>query len=131
MKNILLILTDNQLKKQLKNTLRSSLIHVITANNQQEELHLIQEQYPDLIITDLNPLKISEYQRIKRIKEVSFLENIPLILLNKHDNLANYFKVWQLGINLYFSPSRDLDNLNKMIISLLDQKSLQISSNYE
>lgn len=121
MKNVLIIIEDIQLCYQLQNALRMKMFHTISTNNTWESIGLVQEQYPDLIVTDLDVFQNSSYQVLKQLRELTFLNQTPILLLNNQNNKDFCLKIWQLGITLFLPKPVNLDLLIKIISQTIKQ----------
>ncbi|MBE9168892.1 response regulator [Pleurocapsales cyanobacterium LEGE 06147] len=121
MKNVLIIIEDVQLRYQLQNALRIQMFHIISTNNTWESIQLVQEQYPDLIATDLDVFQNSSYQVLKQLRELTFLNQTPILLLNNQTNKDFCLKIWQLGITLFLPKPVNLDLLIQIISQTIKQ----------
>lgn len=81
MKNILVIEDNDHLRFLLCKFLRENYFHVIEAENARFGVILAQEQYPDLIIYDLDIPAEYDYPLLEELQEDSNTREIPLILL--------------------------------------------------
>lgn len=81
MKNILVIEDNDHLRFLLCKFLRDNHFHVIEAENAPVGVILAQEQYPDLIIYDLDIPAQYDYPLLEELQEDSNTREIPLILL--------------------------------------------------
>ncbi len=121
MKNVLLIIEDVNLRFQIRNTLSMKMFHPIAANNYVEAIQLAQEQYPEFIITDLNVFQKDKYEILKQLRELTFLNQTPILLLNNQIDRNFCLKVWQLGITLFLPKTLNLDLIVKLIYEELKQ----------
>lgn len=70
---------------------------LIVAINGAEALELAEEQKPDLILLDIMMPEMDGYEVLKRLKETSELNHIPVILLSAITDSDSKFKGFSLG----------------------------------
>jgi len=109
MKNILLIINDLSLCCKINKALRMKQFHLISTNNNWEGIRLVEEQYPEIIITDLNILQTDKYCLLRKLREITFFSDTPILLLNNQINKQFCLKAWRLGIDWYFPNTAELD----------------------
>ncbi|MBR8827763.1 MAG: response regulator [Gomphosphaeria aponina SAG 52.96 = DSM 107014] len=122
MKNILILVDDVPLRSKILEVLNLEIFHTISAKKTSEWLGLVKEQYPDLIITDLDARDSESYELLKQFRQLTFFKDTPIILLTKQIEEEFCFQVWQLGISLYFLKTVDLYFLSQVIFLRLKQK---------
>lgn len=115
MKNILILVEDIPLRSKILEILRDKIFHTIYAKKTSEWLGLVKEQYPDLIITDLDPRDSESYEILENLRQLTFFKDTPIILLTKQIDREFCLQVWQLGISLYFLKTVDLYFLSQVI----------------
>lgn len=115
MKNILIINEDYTVNNYLFNCSNLTNFHVITTFNYEEGIKLISEQYPDIIITDLDISQQKKYLILKRIRELTFNEKTPIILLYNKINREICLKILEIGISLFFNKMIKSDTLINII----------------
>ncbi|GAB4232455.1 MAG: hypothetical protein Kow0049_15430 [Stanieria sp.] len=123
MKNVLLVIKNAKLRFQIRNTLSMNMFHPIAANNYVEAIQLAQEQYPEFIITDLDVFQNDDYEILKQLRELTLLNQIPILLLNNQIDHNFCLKVWQLGITLFLPQPLNPDLIVKLISEQLKQAS--------
>jgi DNA-binding response OmpR family regulator len=115
MKNILLIIDDFNLANNISKGSKLSNFHLIIASGYDEGIKLINDQYPDLIITDLDIKQGKNYYNLRTIRELTFYHHIPIILLYNHINQELCLRIWELGVSLFFNKMMNSDQLIKII----------------
>jgi DNA-binding NarL/FixJ family response regulator len=122
MKNVLLIVDDVVLSNEIMNALRIDKFHPIAANNYREGIRLVESQYPDVIVTDLDVFQDQSYDLLKQIRELTTVNQIPIIILHEQINKEFCLKVFQLGLSLFLEKTAKTDVLIRMIQSEITQK---------
>lgn len=122
MRNILLIVDDVVLCNKIITFLRIENFHPIAANSYQEGIRLVESQYPDVIVTDLDVFQDESYNLLKKIRELTSLNNIPIIILHEPINKEFCLKVFQLGLSLFVEKTAQINVLTKMIQAEINSK---------
>lgn len=108
--NILIIIKDDNLREKLRKSFYSLPFHLIESNNREEDIQLISEQYPELIITDLDGLTNDEYERLLQIRKITIDSPIKILNIGKQSSLDKCLKLWELGITGYLPINFDINN---------------------
>lgn len=122
MKNILLVIEDRRLHSEIKNILGFYTFHTISGYNQWESIRLVQEQYPDFIITDLNVFSKNSFEVLKELRELTLLSRTPILLLSNQINKDFCLKIWSIGIWLFLPKTTNMRNL----VQILEQETRSI-----
>jgi two-component sensor histidine kinase/CheY-like chemotaxis protein len=120
------IADDNEANRYtLNRILTSHGFEVTTARDGEELLQLIEEQTPDLIITDVSMPKKDGFEAVNEIRrEKSFL-SIPIIFISAtYQDMTSRIKGIDIGANDYISVPYDEDELISKIKSMLRTKVL-------
>ncbi|MFT6068307.1 MAG: two-component system response regulator [Bacteriovoracaceae bacterium] len=73
---------------------------------------------PDIVLLDLNMPKMSGREILVQVKSDESLKMIPIIVLTSSDAEEDIVKSYQLGANCYIQKPIDLNEVNKIILSL-------------
>lgn len=120
MRNILLIDDNAHFRFSVCKVLRENNFHVIEAENSYTSWHLAQEQYPDLILCDLDTPQINGYEVLKKLREDSITAKIPVIFLTSSTDDYYRLKALELGANLWIRKPVDIRDLLQTIAIQLD-----------
>ncbi|WP_324281786.1 response regulator [Cyanobacterium aponinum UTEX 3222] len=115
MKNVLIITKDYHLINSLFQFSRLTNFHFITASNYSEGIKLIHEQYPDFIITDLDICQENNYLKLWLIRQLTYENKIPILLLYQRLDQDLCLKIWELGINLFIQKLAQPEQLIRML----------------
>jgi len=103
----ILLAEDNPINvKLVKNLFQQHEIQLVTAQNGQEVLDLLQEQPFDLILMDLEMPVINGYETTKIIRE-ELVINIPIIAMTAHAMAGEAEKCLKLGMNDFVTKPLD------------------------
>jgi len=96
---------------------------VLTAQNGEQALRLVEARIPDLVLLDvMMPLK-SGYEVCKRIRERADWRHIKIVMLSAKGREAELSKGLSMGADLYVTKPFSTRELVANIKGLLDQRS--------
>ena len=101
MKKILFIEDESALQKTVGESLKQEGYDIISAIDGEVGLRLAQEKKPDLIILDLVLPKMHGFDVLKKLKENTETENIPVIVLTNLEGVEDIDKAIELGATTY------------------------------
>jgi len=97
----ILVVDDNpDMRQYLKNILGRNFT-VVTANNGSDALQIIQEQAPQLVVSDVMMPVMDGIQLLKAIKENKKYERIPVILLTARAGEESRIEGYKIGADDY------------------------------
>jgi len=102
---------------------------VITANDGQEALVLVDEHHPDLIITDIVMPQMNGYELVRRVRQQPVYRLLPVILLTVRTKTQERILGYQSGCDLYLPKPFELEELAAAIRNLLERSQI-IQSEY-
>ncbi|MEL7039381.1 MAG: response regulator transcription factor [Cyanobacteria bacterium J06592_8] len=97
---------------------------VISAENGQEALELVDKHKPHLIVTDIAMPEMDGYELVKRIRSRPAFRLLPVIFLTAHTNISERIRGYQLGCDNYLPKPFELDELGVVIRALLERSQL-------
>ncbi len=127
-KKILVVDDSPPILTYLKNVLTKHLsreYRVISAKDGEEAWHLIREEKPDMIISDVEMPKINGLELCKLVKNDDLLKDVPLILLTSRDEIKDKVKGLNIGADDYVTKPFHYDEIIARINALMRMKSLQ------
>jgi len=123
MEKILVIDDDESLLILLKKLLEGFGCELFYAESGKEGIRLTEQEYPDIIISDLAMPEVTGLDILKRAKEID--ENIPVIIVTAQDAMASTITAIQLGAFDYISKPIDQDRFKLLVKRALESKRLQ------
>jgi len=120
MEKILVVDDDESILLLLKKMLQDFKCNVFDAENGREGIQITEREHPDLIITDLVMPDIGGLDILKRAKEID--ENILVIIVTAHDEMASTITAIQLGAFDYISKPIDQDKFKYIVERALESK---------
>ncbi len=125
MKTMILVVEDNKaFRIMIKKTLERAGYKVITAKNGKEGLNSLENQIPDLIISDIVMPEMDGLTFLKEVRKTYPL--IPFTLLTIKSDLKDYSKGYNLGATDYITKPFEMKTLIKKVQKRLNSyKSIQ------
>jgi DNA-binding NarL/FixJ family response regulator len=102
---------------------------VITANDGQEALAMVEEYQPDLIVTDIVMPRMNGYELVRRVRQKPEFRLLPVILLTARTKTQERILGYQSGCDLYLPKPFELEELAAAIRNLLERSHI-IQSEY-
>ncbi len=123
MAKIVVVEDEQVLQKALSVELLSTGFTVLTADNGEAGLQLIQQEKPDLVLLDLVMPKMSGFDVLKALKADPATADIPVIILSNLSQDEDRQKGLTLGAaDFYVKSSTDLEVLTRKVTALLQKK---------
>lgn len=120
-----LLLVDDEpgLREAVQAYLSQSGFTVEVATNGQEGLDKLQQDIPDLVITDIMMPEVDGYQLLKQMREDPRLKSIPVVFLTARGMTSDRIQGYQARCDAYISKPFDPDELVAVVENLLARRS--------
>ncbi|MAT99703.1 MAG: hypothetical protein CL608_21395 [Anaerolineaceae bacterium] len=96
-------------------------LNVLTALNGQEALDVLNQQVPDLIISDIMMPKMSGYEFLVRVRENPQWLHIPFIFLTAKGEKQDEYEGFRRGVDEYITKPYDSDDMLRYVEKQLDK----------
>ncbi|MCM0591744.1 MAG: response regulator transcription factor [Gloeotrichia echinulata IR180] len=126
---ILVVDDDLGTRLSISDYLELSGYSVITANDGQEALMMVEEYRPDLIVTDIVMPQMNGYELVRRVRQQPPFRLLPVILLTARTKTQERILGYQSGCDLYLPKPFELEELAAAIRNLLERSQI-IQSEY-
>ncbi len=120
-KQLLLVDDDPNLILLVQDYLEFQGYQVLTADNGQQALEILQQQVPDLIICDIMMPDIDGYEVVEQIRQDSRISWIPIIFLSAKGQTSDRVKGLTSGADVYISKPFEPEELVAQVESSLKQ----------
>ncbi|NLQ04354.1 response regulator transcription factor [Cylindrospermopsis raciborskii] len=122
-----LLLVDDEpgLREAVKEYLQESGFGVRVASNAREGWELIQQNIPDLVISDVMMPQVDGYQFLKQLRDDPRLTSLPVIFLTAKGMTGDRIQGYQAGVDAYLPKPFDPDELIAIINNLLEKRVTQ------
>jgi DNA-binding NarL/FixJ family response regulator len=118
---ILVAEDDPGISLSINDYLELSGYSVITAENGEQALLMLEQYHPHLLISDIKmPLK-NGYELIKNIRRLPQYRLLPVILLSEFSETTARIHGYQVGCDLYLPKPFEMEELGAIIRNLLER----------
>ncbi|MBD2385209.1 response regulator transcription factor [Cylindrospermum sp. FACHB-282] len=126
---ILVVDDDLGTRLSISDYLELSGYSVITADDGQEGLAMVEKYHPDLIVTDIVMPRMNGYELVRRVRQQPAFRLLPVILLTARTKTQERILGYQSGCDLYLPKPFELEELAAAIRNLLERSQI-IQSEY-
>jgi len=119
-----LLLVDDEpgLREAVEAYLEDEGFVVQVASNANEAWALIQQQIPDLVITDIMMPQVDGYQFLEKLRNDPRYKGLPVVFLTAKGMTADRIKGYESGCDAYLSKPFDPDELVAIVKNLLSRR---------
>lgn len=121
-----ILVADDNLGTRLSvsDYLEMSGYSVVTAEDGQEALSLIDTYHPHLIVTDINMPKMDGYTLVQTVRQKPAFRLLPVIFLTERSSTEERIRGYQLGCDLYLPKPFEMKELGAVIRNLLERSQI-------
>lgn len=94
----------------------------ISAFDGAEALRLIEQQVPDLIVSDLMMPEMDGSEFVRTIKSDDRFEHIPVVILSAKSQIENRVDLYEIGADNYVMKPFDISELNAIVLNIIEQR---------
>lgn len=123
---LIILVADDNLGTRLSvsDYLEMSGYSVVTAEDGQEALSLIDLYHPHLIVTDINMPKMDGYELVQKVRKKPAFRLLPVVFLTERRSTEERIKGYQLGCDLYLPKPFEMKELGAVIRNLLERSQM-------
>jgi DNA-binding NarL/FixJ family response regulator len=121
---ILVVDDDVGTRLSISDYLELSGYSVITANDGQQALAMVEEFHPDLMVTDIVMPRMNGYELVRQVRQKPRFRLLPVILLTARTRTQERILGYQSGCDLYLPKPFELEELGAAIRNLLARSQL-------
>ena len=121
---ILIAEDDPGIRIAVHDYLEISGYSVITAEDGEQALSLLEKYHPHLVISDINMPKHDGYQLVKQIRQLPEFRLLPVIFLTEYVNIEQRIKGYQAGCDIYLPKPFEMSELGAIIRNLLERSQI-------
>lgn len=124
-----LLLVDDEpgLREAVKDYLQESGFRVQVASNAYEGWELLQQNLPDLVISDIMMPQVDGYQFLKQMRDDPRFQNLPVVFLTAKGMTTDRIQGYQAGVDAYLPKPFDPDELVAIVENLLARRTTTAS----
>jgi DNA-binding NarL/FixJ family response regulator len=97
---------------------------VIAADDGQQALTMVQQNHPDLIVTDIVMPRMNGYELVRQVRQQPMFRLLPVILLTGRTKTQERILGYQSGCDLYLPKPFELEELGAAIHNLLERSQI-------
>lgn len=118
---ILVVDDDLGTRLSISDYLELSGYLVIAADDGQQALTMVEQNHPDLIVTDIVMPRMNGYELVRRVRQQPMFRLLPVILLTGRTKTQERILGYQSGCDLYLPKPFELEELAAAIHNLLER----------
>jgi DNA-binding NarL/FixJ family response regulator len=118
---ILVAEDDPAIRLSINDYLEFNGYSVITAENGEQALSMLEKYHPHLLISDIKMPYKNGFELIKSIRRLPQYRLLPVILLSEFTEKTARIHGYQVGCDLYLPKPFELDELGAIIRNLLER----------
>jgi len=122
MPKLLIVDDENDIREFAANYFKKRKIDVLTAASGEDALELLDKENPQLVLLDIKLDGIDGIETLKKIKEKDKDIQVVMVTGRKPEEENAFIKCSQLGAVDYIHKPLQLDELEKVVLSLLENK---------
>lgn len=128
-----LLLVDDEpgLREAVKDYLQESGFNVQVASNAREGWELMQQNTPDLVISDVMMPQVDGYKFLKQLREDPRFKTMPVVFLTAKGMTSDRIQGYQAGVDAYLPKPFDPDELVAIIENLLERRAAPAQTSSE
>jgi DNA-binding NarL/FixJ family response regulator len=118
---ILVAEDDPAIRLSINDYLELNGYSVITAENGEQALLMLEQYHPHLLISDIKMPYKNGYELIKNIRRLPQYRLLPVILLSEFSETTARIHGYQVGCDLYLPKPFEMEELGAVIRNLLER----------
>ncbi|MFQ4144529.1 response regulator transcription factor [Chlorogloeopsis sp. ULAP02] len=123
---ILIVDDDPTVRYEASSSLEEFGYSVITTEDGQEALNIIEEYHPNLIVTDISMSELDGYQLIRWVRQHPKFRILPVVFLTARVDAQKRILGYQLGGDACLPKPFELNELYAVIRNLLERSQLML-----
>ncbi len=123
---LLILVADDDpgIRLALSDYLELSGYWVITAENGQEALSLLETYHPHLLVSDIKMPRKDGYELVRQVRQRPEFRLLPVIFLTERGNTQERIRGYQVGCDLYLPKPFEMEELGAVIRNLLERSQM-------
>lgn len=94
---------------------------VVSAENGQDALSLVEKYHPHLIVTDITMPQMDGYEFVRQVRQNPALRLLPVVFLTARTDMYDRIRGYQLGCDVYLPKPFELQELGAVVRNLLER----------
>lgn len=115
MKKKILVLDDELTMRTLLEFFLGKKYEVIAVNSPQQALAWLNDDLPDLIVSDIQMEPMDGFEFLKKVRNRGFAKHIPIVMLSAKAESKERVKCYQLGAQDYLTKPFNPEELEEVV----------------
>jgi DNA-binding NarL/FixJ family response regulator len=124
--NILLVDDEPGLREAVQAYLEDSGFTVRPASNAKEGWDLLQQETPDVLISDIMMPQVDGYAFLAQVRDDIRFKGLPVLFLTARGMTSDRIQGYNSGCDAYLSKPFDPEELVAVVTSLMDRRAAQV-----
>jgi DNA-binding NarL/FixJ family response regulator len=120
--NLLLVDDEPGLREAVQAYLEDSGFAVAAASNAQAAWEQLEQQKPDLVISDIMMPQVDGYEFLKQLREDPRFDQLPVVFLTARGMTKDRIQGFNAGVDAYISKPFDPDELVAIVNNVLQRR---------
>lgn len=123
---LLILVADDDpgIRLSISDYLELSGYSVITAEDGQAALSLVEKYHPHLLVTDIMMPRMDGYELVRQLRQRPTFRLLPVIFLTERASTSERIQGYKLGCDLYLPKPFELEELGAVIRNLLERSQM-------
>jgi DNA-binding NarL/FixJ family response regulator len=121
---ILIADDERSIRRFIRDYLELQGYAVITADNGEQALSLVEKYHPHLLISDIKMPKKDGYDLVKELRKKPQFRLLPVIFLTQRSSTAERIRGYQVGCDVYLSKPFQIEELGAVVRYLLERSQI-------
>lgn len=123
---LLILIADDDLgiRVAVKDYLELVGYSVITAQNGEEALSLLDRYHPHLLVSDIKMPKKDGYSLVRHLRQQPEFRLLPVIFLTERGSTQERIQGYQVGCDVYLPKPFEMDELQAVVRNLLERSQM-------
>lgn len=124
-----ILVADDNLGTRLSvsDYLEMSGYSVISAEDGQQALSMIETYHPHVLVTDINMPRMDGYDLVRQVRQKPAFRLLPVVFLTERTSTEERIKGYQTGCDLYLPKPFEMKELGAVIRSLIERSQIMQS----
>lgn len=123
---LIILVADDNLGTRLSvsDYLEMSGYSVISAEDGQQALSMIETYHPHILVTDINMPRMDGYELVRNVRQKPAFRLLPVVFLTERTSTEERIKGYQTGCDLYLPKPFEMQELGAVIRNLLERSQM-------
>ncbi len=97
---------------------------VVTAEDGQQALSMIESYHPHVLVTDINMPRMDGYELVRQVRQKPAFRLLPVVFLTERTSTLERIKGYETGCDVYLPKPFEMQELGAVIRNLLERSQM-------